>query len=160
MAIESKAAFKLSNALTSEIDAIDKSGARNESDGSVNIDILRGFIEDPNSNFLELGTFKSEQKGEDCSSHLDVTTIGFHNEWGQTTRPEGQGGNSYVYNNYNGNDVLNHRVVTGVNHPIYFKQIIRSSGDASGDASIGYTNIDEPEPVDIIDEPEPVASPP
>ena len=39
---------------------------------------------------------------------------------------------------------------------IYFKQIIRSSRDASGDGSTGYTNIDEPEPVDIIDEPEPV----
>lgn len=144
------------NALTSEIDAIDKSGARDEITGSVNEVRLREWIQNPNHNFLELGTFKSEQKGEDCSSNLDLTVVGFHHEWGETTRAEGQGGNSYVYNNYNGNDVLNHRVVTGVNHPIYFKQIIRSSRDASGDGSTGYTNIDEPEPVDIIDEPEPV----
>ena len=126
------------NAITSEIDAINKADARDETNGSVSESALQSFIQDPTNNFLEMGTFRSDQKGDNCGSHLDVTVVDFHNDWGQTTTA---GGNSYIYRDHNGKDVLNPQVVPN-NAPIYFKQI--RTGDTSGDGSIGYTNVDEP----------------
>ena len=90
------------NKLTSEIDTVEKAGARNDEDGTVNIEALRTYLANENNNILEYGTLKSEQKNNSCNQELATD---FHKEWGRTTDA---GGNSYVYNHYDNQDVLNH----------------------------------------------------
>ena len=76
---------------------------------------------------------------------MDVTVVGFHDNWGNTT---GLGGNSYVYNSaiISGvnQDVLNHNIIPN-NSAIYFKKNTLST--AVSDPLMGYTNIDIPNTV-------------
>ena len=88
---------------------------------------------------------KGEQTDTRCNSHMDVTVVGFHDDWGGTT---GEGGNSYVYNSTTVNglsqDVLNHNIVPH-NSSIYFKKNTLSS--PVNNPSMGYTNNDIPNTV-------------
>lgn len=98
------------NRLTSEIDAIEKSGARNE-DGTITKATLQGQLAD--INIIEYGTLKSEHKPEDCllpspvigDSQGDKTIFG-HN----------------VYNHTENEDIFNYRVIQP-NVPVYFHQV-------------------------------------
>ena len=139
------------NRLTSEIDAIEKytkinTNARNP-DGTVDRVALSDFLIDTTNefSFLEYGTMKGEQKGQECNSQMDVTVVGFHDNWGNTT---GVGGNSYVYNSAIiggvSQDVLNHNIVPN-NSALYFKKNTLST--AVNDPLMGYTNNDLPNTV-------------
>ena len=130
------------NRLTSEIDAIEKANTRN-TDGTVDRTALSEFL--AANEFLEFGTMKGEQKDIRCNSQMDVTVVGFHDNWGATT---GVGGNSYVYNsaiiNNQTQDVLNQNMVPN-NSAIYFKKNTLSS--PVNNPSMGYTNNDIPNTV-------------
>ena len=127
------------NKLTSEIDTVEKAGARNDEDGTVNIEALRTYLANENNNILEYGTLKSEQKNNSCNQELATD---FHKEWGRTTDA---GGNSYVYNHYDNQDVLNHRVIPTTS-AIFFKKISNEDGSSvGGDENRGYTNADDSE---------------
>lgn len=128
------------NRLTSEIVSVEQAGARNDEDGTINVDVLREYITNPENNYLELGTHKSEQKDQRCIGYIDNTVVGIHDTWGQTT--DGGGGNSYIYNSFGGEDVLNYKVIPE-NEPIYFKQIVIGTSDDNRKIR-GYTNKDEP----------------
>jgi len=127
------------NAMSSELDAISKADARND-DGSVNIDVLREFIQNTDNKFLEMGTFKSEQKGGLCEGNVSISRYDFHNEWGGSDNTEE--GNPLVYNRLpNGKDVVSHRAIPA-NSAVYFKKIIVD--EPSGNGNKGFTNLDEP----------------
>lgn len=134
------------NALTAEINAIDKcpseTPCRNLLTGEVNVDNLRTFLQD-NGSFLEMGTFKSEQKSSDCYNVLADPQTDFHQDWGQTTP---SGGNSYVYVNVDGFDILNPNIIND-NMSVFMRQVI-PIGDsleqaASGRGFTGMETIDE-----------------
>jgi hypothetical protein len=140
------------NRLTSEIDAIEKADARVIDDtddslsiGSVRTEVLATFLSDPTNDFLEYGTMKGEQTDTRCNSHMDVTVVGFHDDWGGTT---GEGGNSYVYNSTTVNglsqDVLNHNIVPH-NSSIYFKKNTLTT--PVDNPLMGFTSNDIPDTV-------------
>ena len=123
------------NKLTSEIDTVEKAEARNP-DGTVNVGALGTYLANENNNILEHGTLKSEQKNSSCNQELAPD---FHTEWGRTTDA---GGNSYVYNYYDNQDVLHHKVIP-TNSAIFFKKISNEDGSSvGGDENKGYTNAD------------------
>ena len=164
--IPSAAGFNITkvNRITAEINAIDKCSrvesidgdCRNQETGEVDTTKLATFLRNPENKFLQMGVFKSEQKGTNCIENQDILfTNGertFFEDYGAVTD---SGSNSSVYVPGGQFDVLNPDIVPD-NGSVFMKQLFTGT---TGNVGRQYTMYDDSELIGERPDPVPPEQP-